>query len=154
MSSLNKVMLIGRLCADPELKTLPSGTSVCNMRVATSVRNKEGVETATFHTVTAFEALADQCANFLAKGRQVYIEGSIVNRSWEKDGEKRYSAEVRANRVVFLGSKPAEDGGAAAPESAPAPHKVTHTTSRPAAKKPDAETWGGQPASSNGDMPW
>ncbi len=152
MSSLNKVMIIGRLCADPELKKLPSGTSVCNMRVATSVRNKEGVETATFHTVTAFEALADQCANFLTKGRLVYIEGSIVNRSWEKDGEKRYSTEVRANRVDFLGPKPAEAGSADGPESAP--HKPAHTTSRPAPKKPAADEGGGQGSTPTDDMPW
>ena len=104
---LNKAQLIGRLGQDPELKYTDSGTAVCNMRMATgdSYTNRDGerVDTTEWHDVVAWAGLAETCGEYLSKGRQIYVEGSLQTRSWEdRDGNKRYSTEVKARDVVFL----------------------------------------------------
>lgn len=113
MSSVNKVILLGRLGSDPEIKFTTSGQGVCNFSLATSERwkDKQGQpqERTEWHRVVAWGKLAELCAEYLAKGRQVYIEGSLQTREWEKDGVKRYTTEIKARDVTFLGGK--SEGG-------------------------------------------
>lgn len=118
MGSVNKVILVGRLCADPELKYTPSSRALCNLRIATSetFKDKSGQrqEKTEFSRVTVFGDQAENASKYLEKGREIYIEGRLQTRSFEKNGEKRYSTDVVADRVVFLGGgkgEPREDGG-------------------------------------------
>ncbi len=106
---INKVILVGNLGADPEIRYTPSGTAVANFRLATSETrtNKEGQkETKTeWHRIVTFGKLAEICGEYLAKGKQVYIEGKIQTRSWDdKDGNKKYMTEIVANTMQMLGS--------------------------------------------------
>jgi single-strand DNA-binding protein len=108
MGSVNKVILIGNLGADPELKYTPSNRPVCNLSLATNevFKDKGGQrqERTEWHRVTVWGDSAENCSKYLAKGRTVYIEGRLQTRSWDdKEGKKRYSTEVVADRVVFLG---------------------------------------------------
>jgi single-strand DNA-binding protein len=118
MGSVNKVILIGNLGADPELKYTPSNRPVCNLSLATNevFKDKSGQrqERTEWHRVTVWGDSAENCSKYLAKGRPVYIEGRLQTRSWDdKEGKKRYSTEVVADRVVFLGGGGggAEGGG-------------------------------------------
>ncbi|MBI5644015.1 MAG: single-stranded DNA-binding protein [Deltaproteobacteria bacterium] len=116
MAGVNKVILVGNLGADPEIRYTPSGTAVANFRLATSETrtNKDGQkETKTeWHRVVTFGKLAEICGEYLGKGKQVYIEGKIQTRAWDdKDGNKRYTTEIIANTMQMLGS--AKDGAAA-----------------------------------------
>ena len=107
MGSINKVILIGNLGADPELKYTPSSRALCNLRVATTevFKDKSGVkqERTEWHRVTVWGDQAENCSKYLAKGRSVYIEGKLQTRSYEKEGQKHYATDVVADRVVFLG---------------------------------------------------
>lgn len=107
MSSINKVMLIGRLGADPEVKAIGNGTTVARLNIATSetwMKDGQKQERTEWHRVTVWGKLAEVCGKHLAKGRQVYIEGKLQTRSWEDDkGQKRYSTEIVADTVRFLG---------------------------------------------------
>lgn len=114
MAGVNKVILLGNLGADPEIRYTPSGMAVANFRIATSETraNKEGQkETKTeWHRIVTFGKLAEICGEYLSKGKQVYIEGKIQTRSWEdKDGNKRYTTEILANTMQMLGG-PKEAG--------------------------------------------
>jgi single-strand DNA-binding protein len=127
MSSLNKVMLIGRLGKDPEIRYTPDGSPVANFSLATSEtwNDKSGTrqERTEWHNIVAWNKLADLAKRYLAKGRQVYIEGRIRTREWDdKDGNKRRTTEIMANQMVLLGSRPEgmEAGGNPMPRSAPA----------------------------------
>ena len=117
MGSVNKVILVGNLGADPELKYTPSNRAVCNLSVATNEvwKDKSGQkqEKTEWHRVTVWGEQAENCSKFLSKGRMVYVEGRLQTRSWDdKEGKKRYSTEVVADRVVFLGGGAgAENGG-------------------------------------------
>lgn len=107
--SVNKVIIVGRLGADPEMKTLSSGQSVTNFNLATSEnwvdRDGQKQERTEWHRVVVWGKLAEICAQHLAKGRQVFIEGRLQTRSWEdQQGQKRYTTEIVANNVQFLGS--------------------------------------------------
>jgi single-strand DNA-binding protein len=108
--SLNKVMIIGRLGADPELKYSQSGTPVARMRIATSetYTDREGnrQESTEWHTVVVFQRQAENCANYLSKGSMVYVEGSLQTRQWQdKDGQNRYTTEIKGQRIQFLDRK-------------------------------------------------
>ena len=108
MGSVNKVILLGNLGANPELKFLPSGQPVAEMRIATTEvfrdRNEQQQEKTEWHRIVVYGKQAENCAKYLAKGRQVYLEGRIQTRSWDdKEGKKQYMTEVVANQVVFLG---------------------------------------------------
>jgi single-strand DNA-binding protein len=107
MGSVNKVILIGNLCADVELKYTPSSRAVANLRIATNevYKDKSGErqEKTEFHRVTVWGDTAENCSKYLAKGRSVYVEGKLQTRSYEKDGQKHYSTDIIAERVVFLG---------------------------------------------------
>jgi single-strand DNA-binding protein len=107
MGSINKVILIGNLGADPELKYTPSSRALCNLRVATTevFKDKSGArqERTEWHRVTVWGEQAENCSKYLSKGRSVYIEGKLQTRSYEKEGQKHYATDVVADRVVFLG---------------------------------------------------
>jgi single-strand DNA-binding protein len=108
MASLNKVTLIGNLGADPDLKYTPSGKPVCNLSVATNEtwKDKAGEKQSKveWHKVQAWGDLAENCAKYLAKGRSVYVEGKLQTRKWQdKDGKDRYTTEIVASQVLFLG---------------------------------------------------
>ena len=108
--TVNKVILIGRLGADPELKYMPSGDPVANFNLATdeSYRDKDGntQEKTEWHRIVAFRKLAETCGEYLKKGKLVYIEGRIQSRSWEdKNGVKRFTTEIIANTMQMLGKK-------------------------------------------------
>lgn len=102
---INKAMIFGNLTRDPELRALPSGVNVCNFSVATNrvYRDRDGKkqEQADFHNIVVFGRQADVVAQYLKKGRSVFIEGRMQTRSWEKDGQKQYRTEVIADRVQF-----------------------------------------------------
>ena len=104
MSDVNKCFISGRLGAEPETRYLPSGDAVCNFRVACGwkTKDKEGTE---WVSVSVFGKLALVCAKYLTKGSRVLVVGKWQTRSWEKDGEKRYSTELKADEVHFLDSK-------------------------------------------------
>ncbi|MGD0309464.1 MAG: single-stranded DNA-binding protein [Acidobacteriota bacterium] len=119
MSSLNKVMLIGRLGKDPEVRYTPDGAPVANFSLATSEfwTDKSGTrqEKTEWHNIVAWSKLADLSKRYLTKGRQVYIEGRLRTREWDdKDGNKRRTTEIVASQMVLLGSR-SEGGEAAAP---------------------------------------
>ncbi len=107
MANLNKVMIIGNVGTDPEMRFTPNGNPVTSFRVATSrfFTNPEGErkqETEWF-TVTAWNKLAESCNQYLAKGRRAYVEGRLRTRVWEgQDGQKRTQVEIVAERVLFL----------------------------------------------------
>ena len=121
MTGVNKVILVGNLGADPEIRYTPSGMAVANFNLATSETrsNKEGQkETKTeWHRIVAFGKLAEICVEYLAKGKQVYIEGKIQTRSWDdRDGNKKYTTEILANTMQMLGSP--KDAQVSAPAEA------------------------------------
>lgn len=103
-NDLNQCQFIGRLGNDPETKFLPSGDAVTNISIACGwkSKDKEGTE---WVRVVAFGKLAEIMGEYLRKGSQVYISGSMRTRSWEKDGQKHYSTEIVADRMQMLGSK-------------------------------------------------
>lgn len=111
--SVNKVILLGRLGQDPELKYTPSGTAVCNFSVATSEAwtdrtSGQKNEKTEWHRVVVWGKLAELCNQYLAKGRQAFIEGKLQTRSWDdKDGSKRYTTEILASTVQFVGGQTA-----------------------------------------------
>ncbi|PKK91985.1 MAG: single-stranded DNA-binding protein [Candidatus Wallbacteria bacterium HGW-Wallbacteria-1] len=116
MANLNRVLLIGRLTRDPELKYTPAGVPVCNFSIAVNRSFGKGEEkTADFFRIECWRGLAETCAKFLAKGRMVHISGRIQTRSYEaQDGTKRSAWEVVANEVQFIGkggSPSREDSG-------------------------------------------
>lgn len=141
MASVNKVIIVGNLGRDPETRTFPSGGQVCNVRIATTDRWKdkqsgEMREITEWHNVVFNDRLAEIASQYLRKGSQVYVEGSLRTRKWtDKDGNERYTTEIRADQMQMLGSRqgmggsgPSDDGGgyeaprrpAAAPARAPA----------------------------------
>ena len=110
MASLNQVFIIGRLGRDPELRYTQSGVAVCNLNLATdeSYTDRDGnkVERTEWHRVTAFQKTAENCANYLAKGSLVFVEGSLQTRKWQdQQGQDRYTTEIKADRVQFLDRK-------------------------------------------------
>ena len=110
-NDLNKCQFIGRLGKDPDLKHTPNGTAVASMSLACGwkTKEKEGVE---WIRVSAWERLAEICGEYLRKGSQVYIEGRLQTRDWEKDGVKRYTTEIVINNMQMLdfsGSRPDRD---------------------------------------------
>ena len=104
---MNKAFLIGNLTRDPELRTLPSGVSVCTFTIAINRKfvNQQGVREADFLNIVAWRQLGETCARYLSKGRKVGVTGSIQTRSYDaQDGSKRYVTEVVADNVEFLSS--------------------------------------------------
>jgi single-strand DNA-binding protein len=151
MASVNKVILIGNLGKDPEVRYAPSGSAICNVTLATSRQWKdktsgEKQEETEWHRVVFYDRLAEIAGEYLKKGRPVYVEGRLKTRKWtDKDGVEKYTTEIRADQMQMLGKREGmgapsgdDDGGydsaprrSAPPSRAPAP-----AAQRPAASKP------------------
>lgn len=110
MSSVNKTLLLGRLGADPERRSMPDGTAVCNFTVATStvsMKSGERKEYTEWHKCCAFNKAAEVAGEYLKKGSQVFVEGSLRTRKWtDKDGQDKYTTEVVVGRLVLIGGRP------------------------------------------------
>lgn len=140
MASVNKVIVVGNLGADPETRYLPSGEAVTNIRVATTDRWKDKTsgemkEATEWHRVSFFGRLAEVAGEYLKKGSQVYVEGSLRTRKWQdKEGHDRYSTDIRGDVMQMLGSR----AGAGEPRGAPAGGSAAEpaTEAKAAAKKP------------------
>jgi single-strand DNA-binding protein len=136
MSGVNRVILLGRLGGDPEVKTLTNGMTIANFSVATSKEWKddsgEKQSKTEWHRIVAFKKTAELVGKYLAKGRQVYVEGELQTRSWEKDGEKKYATEIVAQNVQFISDGRGKEESAetespaalAEPAQAPTPKRV------------------------------
>lgn len=117
MAGINKVILIGNLGRDPELRYTQGGTAVCRLSVATTrnyfdKRKNDRVEETEWHRVTVWGQQGEHCERYLSKGRQVYVEGRLRTSSYEdKDGTKKYSTEIIADTVQFLGGRGGGGGG-------------------------------------------
>lgn len=117
---VNKVILVGNLGRDPEVRNAQSGTTVANLSIATTTRRKQGeewVDHTEWHRVVCFGRTADNVSRFLTKGRQVYIEGRLQTRKWQdQEGKDRYTTEVVADTIQFLGRR-GDDVGPGAGDS-------------------------------------
>ncbi len=149
MASVNKVILVGNLGADPETKYLPSGDAVTNIRVATTDRWKDKTsgemkEATEWHRIAFFGRLAEIAGEYLKKGSQVYVEGRIRTRKWQdKEGQDRYSTEIVADAMQMLGSRagsgePRPERGEAMAQKASEP-KAAAPAKKPAGKFDDME---------------
>ena len=128
--SFNKVILVGNLGRDPELRYTPQGTPVCNFSVATSEKRKdktgEMTETTTWFKVTLFGRQAETASQYLVKGKPVYIEGRLKLSEWtDKDGKTRATLEVTATDMQFIGGNRGDETGAPSPKSSPNMGAVT-----------------------------
>jgi len=126
MASVNKVILVGNLGRDPEIRYTQQGTAVANFSLATTNRFKnrsgEMEERTEWHRIVAWDKLAEICGQYLAKGRQVYIEGRLQTRDWEdKDGNKRSTTEVVAQTMQMLGRREASSSSGASMSSGSEP---------------------------------
>ena len=124
MASVNKVILVGNLGADPEVRYTQGGQAVANFNVATNERWKDKTsgqpeERTEWHRVVVWGKLAELCRDYLSKGRTVYLEGRLQTRKWEKDGQTRYTTEVVAQTVQFLGARGETKADAQGMESEP-----------------------------------
>jgi single-strand DNA-binding protein len=125
MAGFNRVTLLGNLGTDPEVRRTAKQTAVCRFRLATTERRKDAaghwVDRPEWHNVVAFGKTAENCASFLRKGRQVYVEGSLRTRAWQDpDGQPRHATEVVASNIQFLGGKaPGGSGGEPGTEADP-----------------------------------
>jgi single-strand DNA-binding protein len=140
--SVNKVILIGRLGKDPELKYTPSGAPVAKFSLATDEvfkdRSGEQQKRTEWHNIVAWNKLAEICGEYLTKGKLVYIEGSIRSRQWEDQaGNKRTAYDIVAGRMQMLGSKADSDRAAAAAAAAPSAERAP--VEKPPASEPPAE---------------
>ena len=131
MASINKVILIGNVGKDPEVRYTPSGAAICNISIATSRNWKdknsgERQEETEWHRVVFYDRLAEIAGEYLRKGRSVYVEGRLKTRKWaDKDGIEKYTTEIIADQMQMLGGK----DGAEAP--APAPKPAAKTPAKP-----------------------
>ncbi|MDE2614145.1 MAG: single-stranded DNA-binding protein [Burkholderiales bacterium] len=142
MASVNKVILVGNLGRDPEVRYAPSGSAICNVTIATSRNWKdktsgERQEETEWHRVVFYDRLAEIAGEYLKKGRPVYVEGRLKTRKWtDKDGVEKYTTEIIAQEMQLLGSREgggmSDEGGSAAPRSAPAARSAP--APKPAAK--------------------
>ncbi len=119
MAGVNKVILVGNLGADPEIRNLPSGSSVANFNIATSEsytnKNGEKVTQTEWHRIECWEGLAKVAEQYLKKGNSVYIEGKIRTEEWQdKEGNTRYTTKIRAQNMTMLGGRNDNNGGGSA----------------------------------------
>jgi len=144
--SINKVILVGRLGRDPELKYTASGVPFCRFSMATDEGwtdkgSGERTERTEWHNIVVWDKLAEICNNYLTKGRMVYIEGSLQTREWDdQEGNKRKTTEIRARDMVLLGGSPGEGGGGGG-------------TRRPSGPLAGGESQGGSPITDD-DIPF
>jgi single-strand DNA-binding protein len=145
MASVNKVILIGNLGKDPEVRYAPSGSAICNVTIATSRQWKdktsgEKQEETEWHRVVFYDRLAEIAGEYLKKGRPVYVEGRLKTRKWtDKEGVEKYTTEIVAAEMQLLGSRESGGGDDAGggQRSAPAPRAAA---GRPAAAAPKSAT--------------
>ena len=156
---INKVILIGNLGADPETRAMPSGSTVANLRVATSEswRDKqtgEQQERTEWHRVALFGRLAEIAGEYLKKGSQVYIEGSLRTRKWQdKQGNDRYSTEIIGDELQMLGGRGGGGGGAAASTAGEAGGRAAGGVA-PATPAFSEESGGGRGEEFDDDIPF
>ena len=130
MASVNKVILVGNLGKDPEVRYAPSGSAICNVTIATSRQWKdktsgERQEETEWHRVVFYDRLAEIAGEYLKKGKSVYIEGRLKTRKWtDKEGQDRYTTEIIAQEMTMLGSREGGSGGGDEMGSAPAPRSA------------------------------
>lgn len=108
MRSVNKIILVGNVAADPEVRQSAKGTTITTFPVATSrdfTSNGEKKKVTDFHRVVAWAKLGEICGKYLEQGKAVYVEGMVINRAYEKDGERRYLTEIRADEINMLAYK-------------------------------------------------
>lgn len=137
---LNKVMIIGRLTRDPEIRTTPNGTNVASFGVATSrswtdQQSGQKKEVTEFHNIVAWRKLADIIGQYLKKGSQVYVEGYLQTRNYDKDGQKHYRTEIVADNMIMLGRA---SGGTQA--GSPSQQEDRQSPAQPLQPEPPAET--------------
>lgn len=150
---VNKVILVGTCCQDPDVRYMPNGNAVTNVTLATNEswtdkQTGQKVEKAEFHRVALFGKVAEIAGEYLRKGSQVYIEGKLQTREWEKDGIKRYTTEIIVDMqgtMQLLGGKP--EGQQARPQQQ-APRQAAARPAQQAAGQADA------PPSFDDDIPW
>jgi len=130
-TNINRVVITGNLTRDPELRSLPSGTSVCSLRIACNTRRKDPsgqwVDKPNYFDVTVWGAQGENCARYLSKGRPVAIDGRLEWREWERDGQKRQAIDIIADSVQFLGGRDEAGGG----NGFAAPRTVAETSDVP-----------------------
>ncbi len=145
MVSLNRVLLIGNLTKDPELRYTPSGTPVANLRLAVNSTFKDQAgqrkEETCFVTIVVWSRQAEICQQYLKKGRSIFVEGRLLYRSWEAEGKTRSTMEVRADRVQFLGGPGGPAGAREEPRGEPA-----EATRAPEPEAADTVAEGGEDA--------
>ena len=152
MASVNKVILVGNLGKDPEVRYMPSGRAVANVTLATSESWKdknsgEKQERTEWHNVVFYSPLAEIAGQYLRKGSSVFVEGRLQTRKWQdKNGQDRYTTEIIANEMKMLGSRgggsapfSSEGDADSAPASAPQPHHPPAASRSPASPAPGAD---------------
>ena len=165
MAGVNKVIIVGHLGADPEVRYTQGGQAVASFNIATSEtfndKNGERQERTEWHKIVVWAKLAELCGEYLRKGRQAYIEGRLQTRQWDdKDGNKRYTTEIVAQTVQFLGGRGdnagagprTDEGGAQAPAPRPqaaAPQQRPPQQQAPQPQQPRAAASGGNGAGGN-----
>jgi single-strand DNA-binding protein len=152
---VNKVLLLGRLGRDPELRYTSSQTAVASFSLATGERRRDAngnwTEHTEWHNISVFGKTAENCSNFLKKGREVFVEGRIQTRKWQdKEGKDRYTTEIIANNVQFVGGR---DSGGMSVERAPM-NAAAHPSLKPADSVAAAASGGGDIAFDEDDIPF
>lgn len=149
MASVNKVILVGNLGADPETRYMPNGDAVANIRLATTESWKDKAtgekrEATEWHRVVFYRKLAEIVGQYLKKGSSVYVEGRIRTRKWQdKEGQERYTTEIEAREMQMLGGKPErydQQDGAQRPAAAPAPQRNVQGAQAPASDWSDMDS--------------
>ena len=141
MASVNKAIILGNIGKDPEVRYTASGEAICNITVATSESWKdkatgEKKELTEWHRISFFGKLAEICGQYLKKGSQVYVEGSIRTRKWtDKEGVERYTTEIKGDQMTMLGAKPAGQSNQNT-DNYEAGNDYTPAPARPAQNKP------------------
>ncbi|WP_047539936.1 single-stranded DNA-binding protein [Methylotenera versatilis] len=167
MASVNKVILVGNLGRDPEVRYMPNGEAVANFSIATTEnwKDKSGVkqEKTEWHNIVMYRKLAEIAGEYLKKGRPVYVEGRLQTRKWEKDGVTRYSTEIIADSMQMLGGRDGGgnasydggmDQGGGQDEFNQAPSRQSAPASQPAAKPAATQTGGGNFDDFEDDIPF
>jgi single-strand DNA-binding protein len=146
MASVNKVILIGNLGRDPEVRYTPSGSAVCNVTLATtrswkSKESGEKMEETEWHRIVFYDRLAEIAGEYLKKGRSIYVEGRLKTRKWtDKDGAEKYTTEVIAQEMNMLGSREGMGGGGGGAEEEGGGYSERSAPQRPApASRPAAQ---------------
>ena len=167
--SVNKAIIIGRLGADPEVRYTQSGQAVANFNVATddvwTDKNGQKQERVEWHKIVVWARQAELCGEYLKKGREVYIEGSIQTREWQdRDGQRRWTTEIKAQNVRFLGGRadgggayqqpnPGGGGGQQQSYQTPSPQEPAYQNTAPAGPPSNAAPAAAEPAEAPKELP-